>query len=462
MNSTNVKVSRLSIEFLGKKVLTFNKRKYELRKLPLDSSFCAVTADSKSRWLHGKRAYFRGVSFWGNRKQSPVQAVNLRPVYTYDASTSMSHGQTGTTQAQEKGTRACACACVVPVHTWLMLVLMLVFASYVLTSLLGLDQPRVRGELSPTALFSSVRVYPPTGDQQAAQRGQAVRAPVLLWRHPVDGQSATPAVMPYGDRKLPPASGRMNASGLNCVWLPASCRMHASGRILLLFTFFICFCWFVCLIACSHVRQYSHIRLLITIWACRVVCAFVCFRLVCLFVCLLVCLLLSVLICIGSHLRLLLTISVCRVVCAFGYQTNRRLRFVCLLVRLFPYCCPYSSGSVVISVCWYHFGLSACLCVVECVHISCTWSEFWFSFGFPNQFLVPWLNDPVFFSLYSISLPCLLCLPVFFLVSFVVSWDRLRFWLGPLAFSFVVSRVLVFLQVLACIKLNEDDTTSSR
>ena len=77
MNSTNVKVSRLSIEFLGKKVLTFNKRKYELRKLPLDSSFCAVTADSKSRWPHGKRAYFRGVSFWGSRKQSPVQAVNL-------------------------------------------------------------------------------------------------------------------------------------------------------------------------------------------------------------------------------------------------------------------------------------------------------------------------------------------------------------------------------------------------
>ena len=42
--------------------LTFHEREYELWKLPLDSSFCAVTADSKSRWSHGqkKRAYFRG------------------------------------------------------------------------------------------------------------------------------------------------------------------------------------------------------------------------------------------------------------------------------------------------------------------------------------------------------------------------------------------------------------------
>ena len=54
------KVSRLSIEFLGW-VLTSNKREYELWKLPLDSSFCDVTADPKSRCPHGRRAYFRGV-----------------------------------------------------------------------------------------------------------------------------------------------------------------------------------------------------------------------------------------------------------------------------------------------------------------------------------------------------------------------------------------------------------------
>ena len=55
-----MKVSRLSIEFLGYD-LTFNKREYELWKLPLNSSFCAVTADAKSRWPHGKNVYFRGV-----------------------------------------------------------------------------------------------------------------------------------------------------------------------------------------------------------------------------------------------------------------------------------------------------------------------------------------------------------------------------------------------------------------
>ena len=41
----------------------FKKREYELWKLPLDSSFCAVTADSKSKWPHGKRAYFRDASY---------------------------------------------------------------------------------------------------------------------------------------------------------------------------------------------------------------------------------------------------------------------------------------------------------------------------------------------------------------------------------------------------------------
>ena len=42
-----------------------------------------------------------------------------RLVYTYDASTRISHVWTETTQAQEKGTRACPCACVVTVHSWL-------------------------------------------------------------------------------------------------------------------------------------------------------------------------------------------------------------------------------------------------------------------------------------------------------------------------------------------------------
>ena len=49
------------IEFLGYD-LTFNKREYELWKLPLNSSFCAVTADSKSRCPLWRKAYFRGVA----------------------------------------------------------------------------------------------------------------------------------------------------------------------------------------------------------------------------------------------------------------------------------------------------------------------------------------------------------------------------------------------------------------
>ena len=39
----------------------FNKCEYELSKLPLNSSFCAVTADSKLRWPHSEKAFFRGV-----------------------------------------------------------------------------------------------------------------------------------------------------------------------------------------------------------------------------------------------------------------------------------------------------------------------------------------------------------------------------------------------------------------
>ena len=48
-----------------------------------------------------------------------------RLVYTYDASTSISHVRTGTTQAQAQARVpfSCACACVVPAYTWLMLVL---------------------------------------------------------------------------------------------------------------------------------------------------------------------------------------------------------------------------------------------------------------------------------------------------------------------------------------------------
>ena len=37
------------------------ERENELSKLSLNSSFCAVTADSKSRWAQGRKAYFRGV-----------------------------------------------------------------------------------------------------------------------------------------------------------------------------------------------------------------------------------------------------------------------------------------------------------------------------------------------------------------------------------------------------------------
>ena len=81
----------------------------------------------KSQVLHTVWCYVSGEAageIW-NRSLFGVK----RLVYTYDASisTSISHVWAGTTQAQEKGTRACAC--VVPVHTWLMLVLML--ASYV-------------------------------------------------------------------------------------------------------------------------------------------------------------------------------------------------------------------------------------------------------------------------------------------------------------------------------------------
>ena len=53
LRQTYLKVARLSTEFLA--TLTFNRREYELRKLPLNSSLCAVTPDSKSRWTHCKK-----------------------------------------------------------------------------------------------------------------------------------------------------------------------------------------------------------------------------------------------------------------------------------------------------------------------------------------------------------------------------------------------------------------------
>ena len=52
-----------SIEVLGQ-VFTVNEREDELLKLPLNLSVCTITADSKSRWPHGRKAYFR-VSFPG-------------------------------------------------------------------------------------------------------------------------------------------------------------------------------------------------------------------------------------------------------------------------------------------------------------------------------------------------------------------------------------------------------------
>ena len=57
---TYQQVLRLSIEFLGY-VLAFNKREYELWKLHLNSPFCAISADSKSRFPHGRQACISAV-----------------------------------------------------------------------------------------------------------------------------------------------------------------------------------------------------------------------------------------------------------------------------------------------------------------------------------------------------------------------------------------------------------------
>ena len=58
--SNELNISRLSIGFL---VLCL-RRESELWKLPMNSSFYAITADSKSRWPHSRKAYFRGVHLY--------------------------------------------------------------------------------------------------------------------------------------------------------------------------------------------------------------------------------------------------------------------------------------------------------------------------------------------------------------------------------------------------------------
>ena len=70
VNALNYSMSSLSIEFLGCE----NK----LSKLHLNSSFSAVTADSKLRWLHSKKkTYFHGAE---KRLQPSLLSV---PVWFY-------------------------------------------------------------------------------------------------------------------------------------------------------------------------------------------------------------------------------------------------------------------------------------------------------------------------------------------------------------------------------------------
>ena len=47
------------VNFRRTRTLTFNERTEEPWKVPLNSSFCAVTADSNPRRPHGRKAYFR-------------------------------------------------------------------------------------------------------------------------------------------------------------------------------------------------------------------------------------------------------------------------------------------------------------------------------------------------------------------------------------------------------------------
>ena len=56
------KVGRIHFLSSGVNGLTNERQSYE--NSALNSSFCAVTADSKSRWPHGRRAYCRGVGRW--------------------------------------------------------------------------------------------------------------------------------------------------------------------------------------------------------------------------------------------------------------------------------------------------------------------------------------------------------------------------------------------------------------
>ena len=73
---TCLKVSMLSIEFLGY-FLTFYKRGDELSELPLNSSLCAVTADSQSRWPHGKKSAFPRCRLGMMFEQSLVNSLRL-------------------------------------------------------------------------------------------------------------------------------------------------------------------------------------------------------------------------------------------------------------------------------------------------------------------------------------------------------------------------------------------------
>ena len=65
-------ISRLRFFQFHGYVFTFNKREYELWKLPLNSPFCViVTADSKSRWMHGRKAWAT-VKFWQSLETSSI------------------------------------------------------------------------------------------------------------------------------------------------------------------------------------------------------------------------------------------------------------------------------------------------------------------------------------------------------------------------------------------------------
>ena len=112
-----------------------------------------------------------------NIKGSADVTFLLRLVHTYDASTSISHVWTGTTQARERVLFSCACACVVPVHTWLAHVRSYICA-YTCTRVVRANQPLVlpckmtRGECVPTPGTIRHNDVDRTGKEACA-----------LWRH---------------------------------------------------------------------------------------------------------------------------------------------------------------------------------------------------------------------------------------------------------------------------------------